>query len=328
MAKLFTKYHWQFVVLLTAASINVFELLLLQRKYDLFSGGFLTAFSYVSFSQKLEFLLLTLLYDLLVYGSIALLWLVVIRRLHKNSLLHAYYYFVTTVFILMVITASRYQVLSYFSDTVNLAVIKNLGGGSLKEALLYAGNELVLAFVLLGAAVFFMLIVNHLVKRSNVIKEFKTSSSPYHFTSNKKIAITLLLFMITALLTFYISTVDSLNYGMKKKLSYGLVSSILDTLTDFDRDGHGLFISPHDARPFNRAVYPGALDIPANGIDEDGLLGDAPTPKVVDDALKRVTIHHKKHIILIVLESTRADELVQKINGKFVAPHIGDESIF
>jgi hypothetical protein len=38
--------------------------------------------------------------------------------------------------------ALKFKVLSYFSDTVNLQIIKNLGGGSLKQALLYISNEI------------------------------------------------------------------------------------------------------------------------------------------------------------------------------------------
>jgi len=62
------------------------------------------------------------------------------------------------------------------------------------------------------------------------------------------------------------------------------------------------------------------LDIPGNGIDEDGFLGDALSPESSVDRLKAIHPEKGKHIILIVLESARADLLKKKVNGQFVAP--------
>jgi hypothetical protein len=39
---------------------------------------------------------------------------------------------------------ARYQLHSYFSDAVDFALLKNLGGGSVKDALLFAKNEIAL----------------------------------------------------------------------------------------------------------------------------------------------------------------------------------------
>ena len=66
----------------------------------------------------------------------------------------------------------------------------------------------------------------------------------------------------------------SLRYGLKKKSSYELISTILNQITDIDRDGYGLFDFPTDSSPLDPVIYPGALDRPDNGIDEDGYGGD------------------------------------------------------
>ena len=75
---------------------------------------------------------------------------------------------------------------------------------------------------------------------------------------------------------------------MEKKTSYRLISSGLDKLSDIDSDGFGSFSYPKDKAVFNAAIYPGALDIPGNGIDEDGFLGDAAVTNNNKDSLSEI----------------------------------------
>jgi phosphoglycerol transferase MdoB-like AlkP superfamily enzyme len=132
----------------------------------------------------------------------------------------------------------------------------------------------------------------------------------------------LLLFalMLTPVITLFVSNNDFLRYGLEKKTSYRLISSGLDRLSDFDFDGFGSFSYPKDKAIFNASINPGAIDIPGNGIDEDGFLGDAVITADNNDNLAEITPQSGKHIVLIVLESARADLLDQKLNGYYVAP--------
>jgi len=119
-----------------------------------------------------------------------------------------------------------------------------------------------------------------------------------------------------------VSNNDFLRYGLEKKTAYRLISSSLDKLSDIDFDGFGSFSYPKDKAVLNASIYPGALDIPGNGMDEDGFLGDAVITPSANDNLAEIKPRQGKNIVLIVLESARADLLDQKINGYYVTPVI------
>lgn len=69
-------------------------------------------------------------------------------------------------------------------------------------------------------------------------------------------------------------------------------------------------------------IYPGALDIPGNGIDENGYGGDFAVSDPELDRLTDLEARKGKHIGLIVLESARADMIGKRVEGKDVAPVI------
>jgi hypothetical protein len=143
-------YRRLLVVLIAVLIIQIFESILLHYKYDLFTGGFLQPFSYKTFSERLIFILFSLWFDLTLVGLLAGLWFVVADRLNKYGQIIYYNFTALVVLLTGVWLAFKFKVLSYFSDTVNLQIVKNLGGGSLKEALLYVSNEIVLFFGITG----------------------------------------------------------------------------------------------------------------------------------------------------------------------------------
>jgi hypothetical protein len=101
-------------------------------------------------------------------------------------------------------------------------------------------------------------------------------------------------------------------------------------VSDVDRDGHGLLSRPGDPAPFDVRVYPYALDVPGNGVDEDGIGGDLPVdPSVVAPAAgpersRMVAVAapfvQTPPVILVMLETFRADLLGQTEGGRAVTP--------
>ena len=310
------RHRRPFVVLFSVVIVQFFELALLHVKYDIFTGGFLQPHSYRTLPERAIFLLLTLWYDFFLCGILASLWFYTADRLNKFGII-IYYGFTVIVLLAMGIWLGlKFKVLSYFNDTINYQIIRNLGGGSLREGLLYASNEIALFVGIMAIIIIVFIAIARLLTNHEFVRDYHQQST--ETKTFKRLLITL--GVITPFLTYFISENHFLRYGLQKKTSYHLVSSVLDTLTDFDGDGYGLLGYPKDPALFDAQIYPGAMDIPGNRIDEDGIMGDAVLMPLKPDPLRAIEPRAGKHIVLIVLETARFDLLEQQVNGRYVAP--------
>ncbi len=115
---------------------------------------------------------------------------------------------------------------------------------------------------------------------------------------------------------------DVQDNGLRRKPAGQALGAVVTFVSDVDRDGHGLLSRPGDPAPFDARVYPYALDVPGNGVDEDGIGGDLPvdTSVVAPVAPVDAPFAQTPPVILVMLETFRADLLGQTEGGRAVTP--------
>ncbi|MHC4817263.1 MAG: sulfatase-like hydrolase/transferase, partial [Planctomycetota bacterium] len=94
-------------------------------------------------------------------------------------------------------------------------------------------------------------------------------------------------------------------------------------VTDVDRDGVGLVWQPSDQAPFDARRHPFAVDLPANGIDENGIHGDLEARgDFSHEYFPPVDFVQNPDVVLFVLESYRSDNLTATEDGRPIAPNL------
>jgi hypothetical protein len=298
------------VVFLTLA----FELALAERKFAIFAGGFGqshavdTPLDMAAFFAGL----------LACHGLIFYLLYRLVRRLHgrwaDTPVFHFNFFYFAT-FAGAAVLIAKYQALSYFSDALSFQVIRNLGGGSIVEAMRYSLSEASLVlFVSLGAAAVYAGLLLFLRRRWRHVGKLPDRTR----LSGRQLAAALVL---TPLLLLAVGRVPDARSGLSRFNSYFAAVVLLNQATDFDRDGYSFFSWPVDAQPFDGSRHPFALDVPNNGIDEDGFAGDLTLADPHPAAPAPVTIAGERpHVIVVVFESTRGDAIGRRFGGRAVAP--------
>ncbi|WP_198262616.1 hypothetical protein [sulfur-oxidizing endosymbiont of Gigantopelta aegis] len=117
-----------------------------------------------------------------------------LKQVKKNKVI-VYYNFIFFFFLALnaILLGLKYKLLSYFSDAVSFELIKNLGGGSILDALLYIIDEAVLILVVILAItglywLGYKLIsnikyLNELIPPERNIKKYPLTSKIIYFTS-------------------------------------------------------------------------------------------------------------------------------------------------
>jgi hypothetical protein len=117
---------------------------------------------------------------------------------------------------------------------------------------------------------------------------------------------------------------ETLRYGLERKTISRLLITTIQRTTDWDRDGYGYFSRPADPAPLDADVHPYAVDLAGNAIDENGIAGDHPSDfqRFAPQQSPTAERVNRPHLLLIFLESFRADLIDGEFDGQPITPFL------
>jgi hypothetical protein len=314
LGRLFGETRLGTLLLVLVLVVSIVDLTLMEVSRQTFRGGFLQSHK-ISGTRTVLFLAEFCALGICFYGFLLALCAAVAARCRVRRILVTYHFFTVAGLGSLIYVSIRYRLAQYFSDFFSFSVLKNLAGGSLGEALQYGLREGVV-FVGFAGILLLMYAAGHFVlsRSKNDVDSLLPHRSLYYFGWMACAAIGVSTIVLS------VNSDDDFRYNLSYTTAYPNSRKVLDLLTDFDRDGYGFFSWRRDPDPFNASIYPGALDIPDDGIDQDGLFGDfhfepRPLPTYQFASVR-------KNVVLIVVESARADALNSDVDGQPVMPNV------
>ncbi len=302
------------VILGLLCVLAALELALADRKFGLFTGGFGQSQAIDTLAERFVFLVGYLCsMAMLIVG----VWWIIVRLFRSRKSWPPLFFLVTIVgggYILLL--ALTFQLGQYFSDTMSFALMANLGGGSLTDALLFASSE-----IFLGLAALVIGLAGYSFIFRWLSRKFLVRPNHPEWSAYGRVAIDFFFSSLLLAIMVPAASIDVHN-GLNRTLAWGLFTTAANRITDFDNDGYGWISNMPDRHPFDSSRYPLALDIPANGIDEDGYGGDLQLVPIAPQPPVTLISGERPHLILIVMESARYDVIGKRIDGKPVAPNL------
>ena len=302
---------------------GVAETLLLASQFDLFAApGFLRPLTFDLTLERLLFAGAGLLADICVVLVAFSVYLLLLRG---RATLRSHLMFMLLLLLALIGAALVHnEIQSYFGGNMDWQVLANLGGGSAWQAMRMVAAEIRDHALLVLAPLGLFLLLWWLVYR-------RLEAHSLVLVPNRSgwwLLTLCFCLMVLPLQLQWVGSKELYYYGLQKKISQQLLSSVANFVTDVDDDGYGWFLPLVDHYPLDPQRFPGAMDIPANGVDEDDVFGDlAALPKpadalplLVQQARQQQHAVKVKHLVLVVLESVRADQLFREIDGKAVMP--------
>ncbi len=302
----------QRIVTICMLTLLFIEGVLLDLKYQIFSGsGFLQSSPLSSVSDKVSFVVLVLSAYLLLYFICTYIVKGIIRRILPTAKKPAFIAANCFIFFYGLSLMVHYKLHAYVADHVDQKVIQAIAGNSLENAILYVKDEIL--FLILPLLIYVVIFVV-------LLKKISPEVSSARFTIHKKA-----IFITSTTLFSLLVLVGNhpIIINANRSIAFSAFQNSGHILTDWDLDGSSYVSTPADIAPFNSNIFWGAIDIPGNNIDENGLGGDLPK---YDQNIK-ITESYKlptqyKHLAVIVSESTRSDILEQQLNGQYIAPNL------
>jgi hypothetical protein len=110
--------------------------------------------------------------------------------------------------------------------------------------------------------------------------------------------------------------------SLRSAPSVALALDELRAIGDVDADGFALWLGGGDCAPFDPAINPGAHEITGNGRDDNCRLGDRTAPRAPAPAVQWSREPATTSVVLITVDSLRADHLGSYGYPRPTSPHI------
>lgn len=315
-------------IVLLAVCITVvggIETLLLRRKYDLFTGGFLAVEVLDTFWLRCGFLLGSILLDLFLIIAVWSIVAPLLRRLRLSSLRSYGLLGFAAMGVALSIDYLEYQIHHYMGDLISFRYLWDVSDRNPAELIAQGIGQIDPMVFLLGAG---LLAVAGIVTSAGRLERVLKIGNKRAFSPPPTRSLfrgLLVMSMVCLVGLAVLSRIDSpVGRALRKKPSGSIAFSVLQLLTDFDRDGYSLLSLPMDADLFDSSIHPYARDIPGNGIDENGVGGDHPEGfrSPYPEPEERPRFSRKPHVLLILLESVRADLIHRRLGEREVTPFL------
>lgn len=305
------------VSLICATSVTVLDATLLELQRGFFTGGFLAQDSATTWLARIVFTFGSLGLDL-VWSSLGVLlawviasvsrWGAVARRTLAVGLGAGP---------LVIASLMEYQVLARLGDAFDLGLMFDLVGRKPGELLAVSWAHLAAPLAVLAAAGLCAVVGLRWLNRRFPRGHVSVTGS------RAVLAWCVGALVLTAFTTTLRLRSDVQDNGLRRKPAGQVIGALVTWVSDVDRDGYGLLSRPGDPAPFDARVYPYAVDVPGNGVDEDGIGGDLPIDDTPAQSPRAGVFVRRPPVVLVMLESFRVDLLGMREGGREVTPMLG-----
>jgi hypothetical protein len=308
--------------LAAAAVVTVADATLIQIKKDFFTGGFLAVDTATRWTDRLAFACGSLLSDWALTAFVVVAVLGAASRLRLTPAARRVLAAGTAVLPFAGAMLIQYELAHYLGDVLDVRLMWDLVGGRPSELLAVAAAHLVTPTVLSGIACAGLLGVTWAVQRLTRARAAtgvtSAEAGPGHRALLWATGLLLVACSATAAMRVHSGVLDN---GLGRKPSAQVLGALIEAATDVDRDGYGMLARPPDPDMWDPRVSPYALDVPGNGLDEDGVGGDLPAGTAVAPPELAVPVFASRpDLIVVMLESFRADAMGMILNGRPVTP--------
>lgn len=306
------------LTIVSAGLVSGLDAVLLQLQRGFFTGGFLARDSATSWGDRLVFAGTSLVLDAICTGLGVLAAFALAARLQWGTVARCGLALVLGAGPFVLASLLEYQVFARLGDAFDVGLMFDLVGRRPAEFLAVTWTELfaplaVVALIGGGAGL--------VLRRLN--RRFPRGAVPFSGWRGT------LTWLASAMAVIVLTTVvrvhsDVQDNGLRRKPTGQALGALVTAVSDVDRDGHGVLSRPGDPAPFDARIYPFAIDIPGNGIDEDGIGGDLPIEAEAPAPSAPAAFAHTPPVVLVFLETFRADLLGAMEGGRAVTPVLND----